>query len=142
MGRKFSGDLLWIFIINFIFPRCSYKKAISCLSWLEFAKTHRHGFLIDNCVQHCYVLFSYAFSLKGKYVHVYEDIFMTMYSFVPPFCEAKFCDVSECVFDKLGCVAGQMSRTTFIVSSGQEGSREDKCLPVIVVVCSLADVSL
>jgi hypothetical protein len=28
-------------------------------------------------------------------------IFMTMYSFVPPFRETKVCGVSSCVFDKL-----------------------------------------
>jgi hypothetical protein len=32
---------------------------------------------------------------------------MTMHSFVPPFLEAKFCDVPSCVFDKLGCAAGE-----------------------------------
>jgi hypothetical protein len=32
---------------------------------------------------------------------------MTMYSFVPPFREAKFCGVSSCVFDKLGCAASE-----------------------------------
>jgi hypothetical protein len=31
---------------------------------------------------------------------------MAMYSFVPPFREAKFCGVASCVFDKLGCAAG------------------------------------
>jgi hypothetical protein len=34
---------------------------------------------------------------------------MTMYSFVPPFREAKFCGVPSCVFDKLGCAAGGKS---------------------------------
>jgi hypothetical protein len=33
--------------------------------------------------------------------------FMVMHSFVPPFREAKFCGVPSCVFDKLGCVAGE-----------------------------------
>jgi hypothetical protein len=28
---------------------------------------------------------------------------MAMSSFVSPFCEAKFCGVPACVFDKLGC---------------------------------------
>jgi hypothetical protein len=32
---------------------------------------------------------------------------MTMYSFVPPFCEVKFCDVLSCVFDKLGYAADE-----------------------------------
>jgi hypothetical protein len=32
---------------------------------------------------------------------------MDMYSFVPSFREAKFCGVPSCVFDKLGCVAGE-----------------------------------
>jgi hypothetical protein len=32
---------------------------------------------------------------------------MAMYSFVPAFREAKFCGVPSCVFDKLGCAAGE-----------------------------------
>jgi hypothetical protein len=32
---------------------------------------------------------------------------MDMYSFVPPFREAKFCGVPSCVFDNLGCAAGE-----------------------------------
>jgi hypothetical protein len=32
---------------------------------------------------------------------------MAMYSFVPPFRKAKFCGVPSCVFDKLGCAAGE-----------------------------------
>jgi hypothetical protein len=34
-------------------------------------------------------------------------IFMAMYSFIPPFREAKFCGVPSCVFEKLGCAAGE-----------------------------------
>jgi hypothetical protein len=34
---------------------------------------------------------------------------MVMYSFVPPFCEAKFCGVPSCFFDKLGCAVGEKS---------------------------------
>jgi hypothetical protein len=34
---------------------------------------------------------------------------MAMYSFVPPFREAKFCGVPTCVFDKSGCAAGEKS---------------------------------
>jgi hypothetical protein len=34
---------------------------------------------------------------------------MAMYSFEPRFCEAKFCGVPSCVFDKLGCAAGEKS---------------------------------
>jgi hypothetical protein len=30
---------------------------------------------------------------------------MAMYSFIPPFREAKFCGVMSCVSDKLGCAA-------------------------------------
>jgi hypothetical protein len=30
-----------------------------------------------------------------------------MYSFVPPFREAIFCGVPSCVFEKLGCAAGE-----------------------------------
>jgi hypothetical protein len=30
-----------------------------------------------------------------------------MYSFVPPFREAKFCGVPSCGFDKSGCAAGK-----------------------------------
>jgi hypothetical protein len=32
---------------------------------------------------------------------------MVVYSFVPPFREAKFCGVPSYVFDKLGCAAGK-----------------------------------
>jgi hypothetical protein len=32
---------------------------------------------------------------------------MVMYNFLPPFREAKFCGVPSCVFDKLGCAAGE-----------------------------------
>jgi hypothetical protein len=32
-----------------------------------------------------------------------------MYSFIPPFYEAKFCGVPSRVFDKLGCAAGEES---------------------------------
>jgi hypothetical protein len=32
---------------------------------------------------------------------------MVMYSFVPPFREAKFCGVLSCVFDKLGSAASE-----------------------------------
>jgi hypothetical protein len=32
---------------------------------------------------------------------------MAMYSFVPPFCEAKFGGVPACIFDKVGCAAGE-----------------------------------
>jgi hypothetical protein len=39
---------------------------------------------------------------------------MAMYSFVPPFREAKFCGVSSCVFDNLGCAAGEKSCGTLI----------------------------
>jgi hypothetical protein len=45
--------------------------------------------------------------LQGK--NLYADIFMAMYSFVPPFREAKFCDVPSCVFGKLGCSADEES---------------------------------
>jgi hypothetical protein len=42
---------------------------------------------------------------------------MAMYSFVPPFREAKFCGVPSCVFDKLGCAAGEKRlRITGIVT--------------------------
>jgi hypothetical protein len=32
---------------------------------------------------------------------------MTVYSFVPPFREAEYCGEPSCVFDKLGCAAGE-----------------------------------
>jgi hypothetical protein len=32
---------------------------------------------------------------------------MVIYGFVPPFREAKFCGVPSCVFDILGCAAGE-----------------------------------
>jgi hypothetical protein len=48
---------------------------------------------------------------------------MAMYSFVHPFREAKFCDVPSCVFDKLGCAAGENSlRNTGL---GQQFSKCD-----------------
>jgi hypothetical protein len=34
---------------------------------------------------------------------------MAIYSFVPPFHEAKFYGVPSCIFDKLGCAAGEKS---------------------------------
>jgi hypothetical protein len=54
----------------------------------------------------CYVLFSYAYipmrqGLKCKYV------FVTIYIFMSPFHDAKFGGVLSCVFDKLGCAAGE-----------------------------------
>jgi hypothetical protein len=33
--------------------------------------------------------------------------FTAMYSFAPPFREAKFCGVPSCAFDKLGCASGE-----------------------------------
>jgi hypothetical protein len=56
----------------------------------------------------CYVLFSYTCILIGQ-VFVCRYIFMAMYSFVPSFREAKFCGVPLCVFDKIGCAAGEES---------------------------------
>jgi hypothetical protein len=44
--------------------------------------------------------------LQGKCLYV-DTYFMAMYSFVPPFREANFCGVPSCVFDKLGCAAGE-----------------------------------
>jgi hypothetical protein len=52
------------------------------------------------------VLFSYACILIGQVFIICRYIFVAMYSFVPPFREAKFCVVPSCVFDKVGCVAG------------------------------------
>jgi hypothetical protein len=44
---------------------------------------------------------------------------MAMYSFVSPFREATFCGVPSCVFDKLGCAAGEKRlRNTGIQFSG------------------------
>jgi hypothetical protein len=54
----------------------------------------------------CYVLFSYACILIGQ-VFICKYISMAMYNFVSLFREAKFCGVPSCVFDKLGCVAGE-----------------------------------
>jgi hypothetical protein len=34
---------------------------------------------------------------------------MAMYNFVTPFREAKFCGVLSCVFETLGCAAGEKS---------------------------------
>jgi hypothetical protein len=42
---------------------------------------------------------------------------MAIYSVVPPFCEAKFCGVPSCVFDKLGCAAGEKSMWNTIMES-------------------------
>jgi hypothetical protein len=54
----------------------------------------------------CYVLFSYACILMG-HGFICRYIFTATYTFVSPFCEAKFCGVSSCVFDKVGCAAGE-----------------------------------
>jgi hypothetical protein len=43
--------------------------------------------------------------LQGKDLCRY--IFMAMYSFLPPFYEAKFCCMPSCVVDKLWCAAGE-----------------------------------
>jgi hypothetical protein len=43
---------------------------------------------------------------------------MAMYSFVPPFREAKFCGVLPCVFDKLGCAAGENSLRNIGLANG------------------------
>jgi hypothetical protein len=59
----------------------------------------------------CYVLFSYACILIGQ-GFICRYIFMVMYSSVPAFREAKFCGVPSCVFDKLGCAAGEKSYGT------------------------------
>jgi hypothetical protein len=47
---------------------------------------------------------------------------MVTYSFVPPFREAKFCGVPSCVFDKLGCAAGEKSlRNTDLHNDAENG---------------------
>jgi hypothetical protein len=48
---------------------------------------------------------------------------MAVYSFVPPFRKAKFCDVPSRVFNKLGCAAGEKSlRNTALVRANKEGA--------------------
>jgi hypothetical protein len=43
---------------------------------------------------------------------------MARYSFVSPFREAKFCGVPSCIFNKLGCAAGEgMLRNTDLEES-------------------------
>jgi hypothetical protein len=47
---------------------------------------------------------------------------MDMYSFVPRFRDAKFCGVPSCVFDKLGCAAGEKwLRDTALVEGEKSG---------------------
>jgi hypothetical protein len=43
---------------------------------------------------------------------------MAMYSFIPPFHEAKFCGVLPCVFNELGCVTGEkkLRNTTLVLA--------------------------
>jgi hypothetical protein len=91
-----------MFIRNCIFTHYSYKKAISYLSYLEFV-THTHWFIIDSFIQR--VLRFVFISLHSRFLCRY--IFKAMYSFVPPFHEAKFCDMPSSVFDQLGCAAGE-----------------------------------
>jgi hypothetical protein len=43
---------------------------------------------------------------------------MAMYSFIPPFCEAKFCDVLSCVFDKVGCAVGEERLRNTVLTNG------------------------
>jgi hypothetical protein len=46
-----------------------------------------------------------------------KDFLVVMYSFVPSFREAKFCGVPSCVFDKLGCAAGEKGCGTLILTA-------------------------
>jgi hypothetical protein len=63
----------------------------------------------------CYVLFSYARTLIRQ-GFICRFIFMFMYSFETPFREAKVCSVPSCVFDNLGCVAGEESLRNTVIS--------------------------
>jgi hypothetical protein len=93
------------FIRSYMFARYRHKKAITYLSSFEFI-IHTHWFIIDSFIQHvlCFV-FMCLYSYRARIFCGY--IFMVMYSFVPPYREAKFCGVPSCVFDKLGCSAGE-----------------------------------
>jgi hypothetical protein len=97
-----------IFIRNCIFARYSKKRATSYLSSLEFV-THTHTHTGSSPIvlfNICHILFSYAFHSYGECIYMQIHIYGHM-RFVPPFREAKFCCVPSCVFDKLGCVAGE-----------------------------------
>jgi hypothetical protein len=84
-----------------------WLEKCNILSFLREFVTHTHtGSLSIVLFNMCYVLFSYACFLIGQ-GFICRHIFMAMYSFVHPFREAKFCGVPSCVFDKLGCAAGE-----------------------------------
>jgi hypothetical protein len=51
------------------------------------------------------ICFHMPASLYGRVL--YLDTNLWPCSFVPPFHETKFCGVPSCVFDKLGCAAGE-----------------------------------
>jgi hypothetical protein len=72
---------------------------------LTHTRTH-NGSLSIVLFNMCYVLFSYACILIGQGC-ICRYIFMVMYNFILPFCEAKFCGVLSCVFDKLGYAADE-----------------------------------
>jgi hypothetical protein len=87
---------------------------------IRIRNTHTHWFIIDNFIQHtsCFILIrlhSYGQGFICRY------IFMAMYTMVPPFCEAKFCGVLSCVFEKLKCVAGERLQNTALDASGESG---------------------
>jgi hypothetical protein len=63
--------------------------------------THIHWFIIDRFIQHACILIGQGF--------ICRYIFMAIYSFAHPFRETGFCGVPSCVFDKLGCVADEVS---------------------------------
>jgi hypothetical protein len=51
---------------------------------------------------------------------------MAIYSFVPPFRKVKFCGVPSCVFDKLGCAAGEKSLWNTYLENEQSVITESK----------------
>jgi hypothetical protein len=78
--------------------------------------THTGSSSIVLSNMHC-VLFSYACILIGQ-GFICRYIFMAMYSSVPIFREATFCSVPSCVFDNLGCAAGEKRLRNTIMADG------------------------
>jgi hypothetical protein len=88
---------------------------------VRIRNTHTHTGLSIVLSSMCYVLFSYACIYVGQ-GFICGYIFMAMYSFVPPFREAKFCGVPSCVFDKLGCTVGEKRLRNTAVDRRRSGS--------------------
>jgi hypothetical protein len=82
------------------------------LSFCNQNSLYTHWFIIDIFIQRvlCFVFIC----LHSYRASIYMWI-RIMYSFIPPFHEAKFCDVPSRVFDKLGCVVGEKSLRNTVV---------------------------